>query len=524
MKIDGPKHVPLLSRAVESTPPPPATPQPTAPTAPPTIGHAPLDADAARALTNAAPRPDMSSPTSLVSVLRSQGAAPGAPLEATSSATQLYGDTAEARALDRQLRRLAGQLSRLRPSELRRAVGQHYREANPRLVAQIERDVSALLTELDSEHDVGTKLTKVFQKITGLAQPLPEGHVGATWPQKLTTGAALGLIAAVLADAGQHATSLPDLVTAFAAALVGLLVADAGSAFVHHALDNYGNEHTPIFGGAVKDFQWHHTDPNAESRSGFAASAWRTAAGTLAPLLATLVARPGLPIGVAVGVAALAAIFATENHKAAHRRPEDVPLVYKLAQLIGLSVSKEGHDTHHVSPHHEFYGIINGWSNKVLDRGFMRWTEALVFALTGVEPNTWRLDPATKVEALGLAGLDPAAMRAVEAKDALIASTKGTVSEATIQRLVEVFPSLERDASGAWVFGDEQARNTKNDQPTKPALLDERGRLSFEARRRLVELIPDKARSVAADDVDAHARGLFDFAPRTVLARLLGAT
>jgi ubiquitin-conjugating enzyme E2 variant len=49
--------------------------------------------------------------------------------------------------------------------------------------------------------------------------------------------------------------SVPQVLGALAAGLVGYEFADFGSGVYHWAMDNYGNKNTPIFGTQIEAFQ-----------------------------------------------------------------------------------------------------------------------------------------------------------------------------------------------------------------------------------------------------------------------------
>jgi hypothetical protein len=388
---------------------------------------------------------------------------------------------------------------------LEQNAGSVTRVKNARLDKQIQNDFNWLSNVVAGNESPPNKLLKVLQKTTGLATPTPEGHLKATAGERALTYSALGLIGANLAQAAASIHSPGLAAVAASAAVLGYGSAEVGTALVHHALDNYGSKDTPIFGKAIESFQWHHIDQMAETRSSFAGSAARAAMGAIGPLAAGLALHAGVPVEVFLAVASLGAVMATENHKMAHLKPENVPLFYKVAQRVGLSVPRDGdgsdspeatgqggHRSHHESPHDGYYGIVNGASNQILDQGFFRQWERIIFDLTGAEPNTWKLDPHKKIESLGPErGYDAAAFRAVAAKEQLIADTKGQIGDAEVERLREVFPMLEQ-RDGAWVFADKQSRNDNNLNPVP--LLDEKGRLGREAKLRLAELIPDKSK------------------------------
>jgi hypothetical protein len=393
------------------------------------------------------------------------------------------------------------------------ADGRPLHSRTDRLIAD---DVKAIRAILSGSGSANEKLKQVVEKVTGFGAPTPDAHLRATPAQKLAAYGALFGVGAnfALAAAATHSPEVAAL--NLAATVGGFVAADYATALVHHALDNYGNKDTKLWGKTIETFQWHHIDQIAETRTDFAASAARPALGSLVPLAASLAATAvggPAPVAAFTGMLGLGAVMTTENHKMAHLDPKAVPTLYKLAQRHGLSLPRDddgsvdgtapgqgGHRGHHQSPHDGNYALLNGKANAVLDQGFFRWWEKVIYDVTGAEPNTWKLSPQKKIESLGLErGYDPAAVRALEAKHQLIDDTKGTVGAAEIARLVEVFPSLQQ-RDGAWVFTDEQSRNDNKNEPV--ALLDDKGRLSRESKLRLLELIPDKSKFVEPETVD----------------------
>lgn len=93
-------------------------------------------------------------------------------------------------------------------------------------------------------------------------------------------------------------------------------------------------------------------------------------------------------------------MLSQEFHKWSHMK-EPPKLVMDL-QDAGLILSRKEHGAHHSSPFETNYCILTGMCNPALDNsGFWRRMEALVYRLTGAEPNSWKLDPAVKAIALG---------------------------------------------------------------------------------------------------------------------------
>jgi hypothetical protein len=132
-------------------------------------------------------------------------------------------------------------------------------------------------------------------------------------------------------------------------------------------------------------------------------------------MLGIIAVNPGVSAGAFAATLALGSLMSTENHKMAHRPSVEVPLAYDIAHLLGLSLSKEDHRRHHINPHGSHYAVVR---DTAPDDGpaFRKW-EALIYQLTGVEPNSWKHDPKLRVEALGPGAVDERAIAAVALRD-----------------------------------------------------------------------------------------------------------
>jgi hypothetical protein len=131
------------------------------------------------------------------------------------------------------------------------------------------------------------------------------------------------------------------------AAIVGLLVADFVSGFVHFLADNFCEADTPIIGKTfVRPFREHHSDPLAITTHGFVeANGGNTivALPVIAPV-ALLMPVEDNPFATAIGALTLA------------------------IQRTGLILANQHHDVHHTSPFDTYYCITVGFWNPLLER------------------------------------------------------------------------------------------------------------------------------------------------------------
>jgi len=203
-------------------------------------------------------------------------------------------------------------------------------------------------------------------------------------------------------------------------------------------------------------------------------------------MVGILAVNPGVSAGAFAATLALGSLMSTENHKMAHRPSSEVPLAYDVAQLLGLSLSKEDHRRHHVNPHGNHYAVVR---DTAPDDGpaFRQW-EALVYRLTGVEPNSWKHDPALRVEALGPGNLDERAVAAVALRDAEYEDLK----------------AKKRDQDRRLGRGE--------------SLVDGEARITPRDLRIKAEEIPDRNR-IAPSDHEGASGGPFMLNLRTLFAR-----
>jgi plasmanylethanolamine desaturase len=183
-----------------------------------------------------------------------------------------------------------------------------------------------------------------------------------------------------------------DLIGLSGACLVGYLVADFLSGFVHWAGDTVGDETTPVFGpNFVRPFRYHHVDPKDITRHDFIETNGNNCI-VVAPILAFLVLTIPKATGLYFYGAVVVAftswfVFCTNQfHKWAH---DDDPAGWiRALQRMGLILSPEHHAIHHASPQNKSYCITVGWMNPLLDRiGFFRILEAVI---TRVSPGALR--------------------------------------------------------------------------------------------------------------------------------------
>ncbi len=157
-----------------------------------------------------------------------------------------------------------------------------------------------------------------------------------------------------------------DDVWAMAAATpAAIAAADLVSGLAHWGCDTFFAEDTPVLGPfLITSFRNHHRDPLAIVGAG-AIDNNSAASFAALPILAVGFV-PGAPAWLQWGalVCALALSLTNQIHAWAHAA--HVPAPVRWLQRIGLLLSPEHHDLHHVSLTTHF-AITNGWTNPLLD-------------------------------------------------------------------------------------------------------------------------------------------------------------
>ena len=178
----------------------------------------------------------------------------------------------------------------------------------------------------------------------------------------------------------------------WSAVLLGYILADFVSGFVHWGCDRFGTETTPLIGpNFIKPFRHHHVDPKAITQHDFIETNGNNSLVTL-PMMGVAWLIPmssNLGVFLFTCLTSLAFwIFLTNQfHKWSHQSKEDVPWVIRQLQTAKIVMSIEHHKVHHTTPHDSYYCITSGWLNRPLDAiGFWSRVETLVEYVFGVKP------------------------------------------------------------------------------------------------------------------------------------------
>lgn len=178
------------------------------------------------------------------------------------------------------------------------------------------------------------------------------------------------------------------------AALVGALLSDFFSGFVHWLFDTWGGLDTPAVGPLViRNFRHHHVDEKAITRHDFIETNAHPTAVTVIYSVAGL-GIVGLSdassfvatfLGEMLLFATVCVAMTNQIHKWAHT--DDPPALVALLQRLGLLLGPKHHAFHHAAPYNCNYCITFGWMDAPLQAlGFFRNLERLITATTGALP------------------------------------------------------------------------------------------------------------------------------------------
>lgn len=182
--------------------------------------------------------------------------------------------------------------------------------------------------------------------------------------------------------------------TAVALLIPTLFTADLMSGIQHKFLDSYASETNPIWGSAARAYRIHHEFPSNLNDLSYLENV-AAFSPLLAPLFAaTAMVAPHLAPEYASNALLMLLLFAngTEIHRQAHL-PKPRSWVRAL-QNAHLLLSREQHMLHHPPGTDTDFGIINGWSNRIVGEGWNRIDRILWRTLRKL-PNNWIQHPAS---------------------------------------------------------------------------------------------------------------------------------
>lgn len=172
--------------------------------------------------------------------------------------------------------------------------------------------------------------------------------------------------------------------------LLGYLMADFVSGFVHWMADTWGSANMPAIGKAfVRPFREHHVDEKAITRHDFIETNGNNCLISI-PVAIMCVAMPHTSTAWVFLAGALGSmifwVMATNQfHKWSHL--DNPPAVISFFQRVHLILPPAHHQIHHTAPYNKYYCITVGWLNKPLAMiAFFPTMERIVTWATGLLP------------------------------------------------------------------------------------------------------------------------------------------
>ncbi len=158
-------------------------------------------------------------------------------------------------------------------------------------------------------------------------------------------------------------------------ALVGYLLADFLSGFVHFLGDTFGDASTPFFGPAfIFPFREHHVEPEAITHHDFVETNGHNCLVSIPVMMimthilakfAFTSALMGFVFGTLYFLV-LGVLATNQFHKWAHMK--NAPRYIRILQRYRCILSPKHHRIHHTAPYTRYFCITTGWLNGALDR------------------------------------------------------------------------------------------------------------------------------------------------------------
>ncbi|CAA7025310.1 unnamed protein product [Microthlaspi erraticum] len=188
----------------------------------------------------------------------------------------------------------------------------------------------------------------------------------------------------IIGGIGSHAWLKPAL-----AGYAGYVLADLGSGIYHWAIDNYGDESTPLVGTQIEAAQGHHKWPWTITRRQFANNSHALARGITFTVLPIVLAFNDPVVHGFVSTFAFCILFCQQCHAWAHGTKSKLPRLVVALQDMGLLLSQRQHVNHHRGSL-KSYCIVSGAWNKVLDESkFFEALENALYLKLGMRPRSW---------------------------------------------------------------------------------------------------------------------------------------
>jgi plasmanylethanolamine desaturase len=226
------------------------------------------------------------------------------------------------------------------------------------------------------------------------AKELAAGYTGwFRWVEISSIVSFWALMAVMVWRVWPHAGTSPWLV--WSAVLVGFLLADFTSGFVHWLADTWGRTDMPVIGKALlRPFREHHVDPKAMTHHDYIETngancmislPWAVGAAVMPYDRGSTWYHWCLWGSVAIASMIFFVMMTNQIHKWAHF--DKPPVVVGWLQKLHLILPPEHHQIHHTPPFNSYYSITTGWLNwPFMKLRIYPTIERIVTSLTGVIP------------------------------------------------------------------------------------------------------------------------------------------
>ena len=241
--------------------------------------------------------------------------------------------------------------------------------------------------------------------VTDVNRPMDnDPGLESTWSHRawVTVGCTTLLIS--LGESIKGSVDMNMWIEPIVAGWIGYILADLGSGVYHWAIDNYGDESTPLVGAQIEAFQGHHKWPWTITKRQFANNLHS---------LARMVTFVVLPIDLVfhdpivqsfVGVCAGCIMFSQQFHAWAHGTKSRLPSLVVALQDGGVLVSRSQHGAHHRPPYNNNYCIVSGVWNEFLDKSkAFEAMEMILYFKLGVRPRSWSEPSSEWIEEIEIA-------------------------------------------------------------------------------------------------------------------------
>jgi hypothetical protein len=155
--------------------------------------------------------------------------------------------------------------------------------------------------------------------------------------------------------------------------IVGYVLADFFSGFVHFLGDTFGTEDIPFFGpNFIRPFRSHHVDEKEITRHSFLEVNGTNCLMSLLVLIPVFYWLPVMSaftyfmVGEVVWFLLFSIFLTNQIHKWAHQ--DNPPALIVFLQRYRIILSPEHHQVHHTAPFATYYCITSGWLNAALQK------------------------------------------------------------------------------------------------------------------------------------------------------------